>query len=122
MSIARLSWVVLLGTISLSLSSVAKADVMWIKAERQACPTVCQQTIFKFAVPAGINPRATKARGTEQVYYVCATDIGLAGWRVGFNIEYYPPGRCYTGFRKSEHYGESYYCLCSDKPMKPIGK
>jgi hypothetical protein len=32
----------------------------------------------QFAVPAGINPRATKARGTEQVYYVCATHF--AGW------------------------------------------
>jgi len=72
-------------------------------------------------VPAGINPRATKARGTEQVYYVCAANIAFAGWRVGYNIEYQQK-RCYTGFRGNENYGESYYCLCSDKEMPPIGK
>jgi hypothetical protein len=72
-----------------------------------------------YAIPAGINPKATKARGSEQVYYVCATNIGYAGWRVGYNIEY-SPHRCYTGFRKSEQYSEYYYCLCSDEPMEPI--
>jgi len=127
----KLSKVVLLCTLSLGLSPIAKANMKWIKTINGFCPTVCQKNaeykynkenaIYKFAVPAGINPRATKARGTEQVYYVCATNIGFAGWRVGYNIEY-QQYRCYTGFCKSEHYGESYYCLCTDKEMLPIGK
>ncbi len=74
---------------------------------------------FKFAVPAGINRKATKARKSESVYYVCATNF--SGWRVGYNIDY-RHDRCYVGFRKAEHFGESYYCLCNDKPVKPIGK
>jgi hypothetical protein len=56
-------------------------------------------------------------RGTEQVYYVCATNI--AGGRVGFNIEY-QSDRCYTDSRQAEIYGESDYCLCSNKPVSPI--
>jgi len=117
MSIVRLSLVIFFGTLGLGISSVATADIVWIETIRQACPAVCQKTDYKFAVPAGTNPRATKARGTTQVYYVCATHF--SGWRVGFNIEY-AQRRCYTGFRTSENYGENYYCLCSDKPMEPI--
>ncbi len=91
---------------------------MWIETIRQACPSVCQKTDYKFAVPAGIHPRATKARGTESVYYVCATHF--AGWRVGYNINYIDD-LCYSDYRQAI-YGESYYCLCSDKPVPPISK
>ena len=119
MSITKLSLVTFCSV--LSLASSVQADMKWIETMRHACPTVCQNTIFPFAVPAGINPKATKARGSESVYYVCAANIGFAGWRVGHNIDY-QHNRCYTGFRKSEHYGESYYCLCSNKEIPPIGK
>ena len=59
----------------------------------------------------------TKARGSEGVYYVCATLF--SGWRIGHNINYQRE-RCYTGFRGSEHYGEVYLCLCTDKEMPPL--
>ena len=120
----------LVGILGMGFLPIVDAKVVWVKARdtgKSYCPEVCQVTKkfhsknpafnVPYAVPAGINPRATKARGSEQVYYVCATNF--AGWRVGFNIEY-ARFRCYTGFRKSEHYGEYYYCLCSDEPMEPI--
>jgi len=41
-------------------------------------------------------------------------------WRIGYNIDY-QRDRCYTDFRSSEHYGEHYLCLCTDKEMPPVG-
>ncbi|MEK8019349.1 MAG: hypothetical protein VSS75_020955 [Candidatus Parabeggiatoa sp.] len=116
-SYAKLSLVVLLSTLSLGLSSVAKADMKWVETIKQYCPTLCQKTDYKFAVPGGINPRATQARGSESVYYVCATLY--SGWRIGYNIDY-QHDRCYTGFRSSEHYGEHYFCLCSNQQIPLI--
>ena len=118
-SSAILPIVAFVGTLGLGASSTATADIQWVKTMRQHCPNVCQKSDYKFAVSAGTNKRAEKERKTEQVYYVCATNF--SGWRVGFNIDY-SKTRCYTGFRQSEIYGESYYCLCNDKPVKPIGK
>ncbi|MEK8016876.1 MAG: hypothetical protein VSS75_008405 [Candidatus Parabeggiatoa sp.] len=116
-----------MGVLGLGFSSVAKADMKWVETLRGYCPTVCQEkaadkynkenAAYKFAVPGGINPRATKARGSESVYYICATHY--SGWRIGYNIDY-QRDRCYTGFRGSEHYGEVYLCLCTDKEMPPL--
>jgi hypothetical protein len=106
-----------MGVLGLGFSSVAKADVVWIETINQYCPTLCKKTDYKFAVPGGINPRATKARGSESVYYVCATH--LSGWRIGYNIDYRPQ-RCYTGFRGSEYYREHYFCLCSNQEIPLI--
>jgi hypothetical protein len=110
---------IVLTVLSLGLAEVAQAEVKWVETLNGFCPTVCQQTDYKFAVPGGINPRATKARGSESVYYICATDIGFAGWRIGYNIDY-QRDRCYTGFRGSEHYGEHYFCLCSNQEIPLI--
>jgi hypothetical protein len=124
----KLAIAVLLGALGLGLSSVATADVKWIQTLRHACPVACQQTKdfhpkhpafnVPYAVPAGIHHKATKARGTPQVFYVCATNFG--GWSVGFNIGVID-SRCYTAFlRGGGSYGEYYYCLCSDKPIELI--
>jgi hypothetical protein len=107
----------IISVLGLGLAEVAKADVKWVETLRGFCPTVCQQTNYKFAVPGGINPRATKARGSESVYYVCAT--GYSGWRIGYNIDY-QHDRCYTGFRGGETWGEHYLCLCTDQEMPPV--
>ncbi|RKZ58716.1 MAG: hypothetical protein DRR08_15710 [Candidatus Parabeggiatoa sp. nov. 2] len=104
-------------SLNLGVAEVAQAEVKWVESLNGFCPTVCQQTDYKFAVPGGINPRATKARGSESVYYVCATLF--SGWRIGFNIDY-QQDRCYTGFRSSEHYGELYHGDCTDQEMPPV--
>ncbi len=109
----------IMSVLSLGLAEVAQADMKWVETINQYCPTLCQKTDYKFAVPAGTNPRAEKARGTEQVYYVCATNIAFAGWRIGYNIDYNEQ-RCYTGFRGGETWGEHYLCLCTDKEMPPL--
>jgi len=114
---AKLSLVILLGSLNLGVAEVAQADMKWVESLSEFCPTVCQKTDYKFAVPGGINPRATKARGSESVYYVCATRY--SGWRIGYNIDY-QHDRCYTGFRQAEIYGEHYRCLCTDKEMPPM--
>ncbi|MEK8020917.1 MAG: hypothetical protein VSS75_028940 [Candidatus Parabeggiatoa sp.] len=54
-SYAKLSLVVLLGTLGLGFSSVAKADMKWFETISKFCPTVCQGTDYKFAVPGGIH-------------------------------------------------------------------
>jgi hypothetical protein len=82
---AKLSLAVLLGSVNLGLAEVAHADVKWVETLRGYCPEVCQKNAeykynkenaaYKFAVPGGVNPRATKARGSESVYYVCATQL-----------------------------------------------
>jgi hypothetical protein len=114
----KLSLVILLGSLNLGLAKVAQADVKWVESLRGFCPTVCQKTDYKFAMPGGINPKATKARKSESVYYVCAAHY--SGWRIGYNINY-QHDRCYTGFRGNENYGEVYLCLCTDKEMPPVG-
>jgi len=67
---------------------------------------------------AGINPLAWRVEPSRCIMFAL---LIFRRWRVGYNIEY-TKGRCYVGFRSSEHYGESYYCLCSDKEIPPISK
>ena len=117
----KLSLVILLGSLNLGLAEVAKADMKWVETINQYCPTVCQQTDYKFAVPGGINPRATKARGSESVYYVCATDF--SGWRIGYNIDY-QRDRCYAEWHRlggGNSFGEHYLCLCTNQEIPPVG-
>jgi len=114
----KLSLVILLGSLNLGIAEVAQAEVKWVESLNGFCPTVCQKTDYKFAVPAGIHTKATKARGTEQVFYVCATYF--KGWSVGFNIEFID-SRCYTAFhRGGSSYGEHYLCLCTNQEIPPV--
>ena len=119
----------IMSVLSLGVAEVAQADMKWFETFNGYCPEVCQKNAedkhnkenaaYKFAVPGGVNPRATKARGSESVYYICA--VNYSGWRIGYNIDY-QRDRCYTGFRGSEHYGEVYLCLCTDKEMPPVDR
>jgi len=117
-----------MGVLSLGFSSQAKADMKWVETINGFCPTVCQEkaadkynkenAAYKYAVPSGINPIATKARGSESVYYICAT--WASGWRIGYNIDY-QRDRCYTGFRGGETWGEHYLSNCTDQEMPLLG-
>ena len=120
----KLALAIFLSPLGVGLSSVANADVTWIdnlkggRLVANGCPAVCKNSDFKFAVPAGIHTKATKARGTPQVFYVCAAN--LRGWKVGFNIEF-GERRCYVAYHDGgSSFGEHFYCLCSDKPIEPL--
>jgi hypothetical protein len=70
MSKARLS-LVILGTLSLGLSSVAKADlyVQWYFADKKLdCPSTCQETGLKYAIPTGVDIKTGKPS-----FYICVT-------------------------------------------------
>jgi hypothetical protein len=112
------------GALGLGLSSVANADVKWIKNDMRTydCPSVCQKTThylktpFPFAVPGGIHTHPN----VNKPFYVCATYFH--GWHVGSNIEPMD-NRCYVAFlRGGGSYGASYFCLCSDKAIEPLPK
>ena len=129
MKLNTLTNLLIMSVLSLGLAEVAQADMKWFETFNGFCPTVCQEkaadkynkenAAYKFAVPGGINPRATKARGSESVYYICAAH--LSGWRIGYNIDY-QRDRCYTGFRGGETWDEVYLCLCTDQEMPPVDR
>ena len=116
--------VTFVGALGLGLSSIANADVKWIKnnhTQTSDCPSVCQTTTryktpFPFAVPGGIHTHPK----VNEPFYVCATYF--RGWHVGSNVKPLT-NRCYVGFlRGGSSYGESYFCLCSDKEIEPLPK
>ena len=116
MSIVRWCLILLLGT--LGLSSVAQAEMKWFETMRYSCPTVCQKTDYKFAVPSGIHSV------TGKTFYMCAVNYAGTGWRGGYNIEWKGMGhRCFaqwvrTGPKNS--YAKHYFCLCSDRKIPLI--
>jgi hypothetical protein len=122
-SSTTLSIVALVGALGLGLTSVATADVKWIKnnlTRASDCPSVCQgtthylKTPFPFAVPGGIHTHPN----VNEPFYVCATYF--RGWHVGSNIKPMTD-RCYVAFLRGDaSYGESYFCLCSDKTIEPL--
>ncbi|MEK8016643.1 MAG: hypothetical protein VSS75_007215 [Candidatus Parabeggiatoa sp.] len=128
-SYAKLSLVVLLGTLGLGLSSVAKADMKWFETARYSCPTVCQKNAeykynkenaaYKFAVPSGTHSV------TGKTFYICATNYAGTGWRGGYNIEWKGMSdSCFAQWIRmnsgKNSYGEHYFCLCTDQEIPPI--
>jgi hypothetical protein len=102
--------------LSLGFSSVAQADMKWFETMRGFCPTVCQGTDYKFAVPSGIHSV------TGKTFYMCAVDYARTGWRGGYNIEW-GSHKCFaqwvrTGGKNS--YREHYFCLCADTEIPLI--
>jgi len=103
------------GTFSLSLSSVAKAGgytVSWIPNYKTDCPSSCKQTMVKFAIPGGVNANTGRAS-----FFVCITEVGKE-WRTGYNQ--WEKNSCTIGIRGKEHQGKKYYCLCSTVPQSPM--
>lgn len=109
----KLFLVVLLGTLSLGFSSVAKADlfVNWIIAyEKLDCPSSCGKTGLKFAIPTGIDHKTGKPS-----FFICVTRQGRGGeWRAGYNKM--GENTCATTFEGKEVLGTDYYCLCTNNP------
>jgi hypothetical protein len=108
----------LFGSLSLGFVDVAQANMKWVETINGFCPTVCQLTDYKFAVPAGIHSV------TGKTFYMCAVNYARTGWRGGYNIEWKGMSdRCFaqwirTGGRNS--YAQHYLCLCTDKEMPPV--
>jgi hypothetical protein len=113
----KLSLVILLGSVNLGLSSVAQADMKWFETINGFCPTVCQGTDYKFAVPSGIHPQ------TGKTFYVCSVQYARTGWRVGYNIEW-RKDVCYAQWIRKDSgknsYSEHYFCLCADTEIPLI--
>ncbi|MEK8019185.1 MAG: hypothetical protein VSS75_020130 [Candidatus Parabeggiatoa sp.] len=117
-SSSKLSLVVLLGTLGLGLSSVAKADlyVNWIVAyDKQDCPSTCGQTrSLKFSMPTGIDHNNGKPS-----FFICVTRKERGGeWRTGFNT--WEQNTCTTAFGDEVYHGDRYYCLCTNNPRSKI--
>jgi len=120
MSITRLSLVVLLGTLSLGLSSQAIAMrgliVNWTSAPKKLdCPSTCGKTLLKHAVPTGLD------RTGKPSFNICLA-FGKDSWgsegRVGFNLN--GESSCITVIDKKMHSSSRYYCQCSNDPRPRI--
>ena len=111
----KLLVLVFLGTLGLSLSSVAKAAgyaVAWIPNYKTDCPSSCRKTGFKFAIPGGVNANTGRVS-----FFVCITKVGEE-WRTGYNQ--WDKNSCIIAINGKEHHGEKYYCLCSGVPQQPM--
>jgi len=116
----KLSVVVLLGAMTLGFSSITQAvELKWFETLRGFCPTVCERTNYKFAMPSGIHKK------TGKPYYICAANYSLAdlGWRAGYNIEW-DKQSCFAQWHKRDSgknsYQEHYFCLCANQAIPPI--
>ena len=122
-SYAKLSFLVLFGSLTLGFSSAAKADLKWIETINgiRFCPDVCQHYTknYKIAVPSGIHPK------TGKTFYICAVNYGLAdtGWRTGYNIAW-RKNVCFAQWHKIDSgknsYDEHFFCLCSNQQFPLI--
>jgi len=116
----KLSAVVLLGTMTLGFSSITQAvELKWFETLRGFCPTVCERTNYKFAMPSGIHKQ------TGKPYYICAVSYGRTGWRAGYNIEWgVKKGFCHAQWHRRDSgknsYAEHYFCLCANQAIPPI--
>ncbi len=117
-SSSKLSLVVLLGTLGLGLSSVAKADlyVNWVSAHKKLdCPSTCGQTGLKFPIPTGIDRNLPKAKPS---FFICITQKKGKAWHPGFNT--WEQNTCTTAFGDEVYHGDRYYCLCTNNTRPKI--
>ena len=118
MSITKLSFGTFCGVVSLGVLCSDQADMKWIETINGFCPTVCQKTDYKFAVPSGIHSV------TGKTFYLCAVNYAGTGGRGGYNIEWgVAKGFCYAQWHRlgsKASYAEHYFCLCSDTEIPPI--
>jgi hypothetical protein len=116
--LAKLFFVILVGSLGLGLSSVANADdrvmIDWVPSYEANCPKSCKKTGLKFAFASGFDYSIN--RGS---FFVCITKVGKE-WRAGYNQ--WDKDSCTIGINGKEHEGKEYYCLCSTKPKQPFGR
>ncbi|MEK8019475.1 MAG: hypothetical protein VSS75_021595 [Candidatus Parabeggiatoa sp.] len=109
----KLFLMIFLGTLSLGLSSVAKAElfVNWVPAHKGLdCFSSCGKTSLKFPIPTGVDHQTSKPS-----FFICVTHQRRGGeWRGGFNK--WDENSCATTFDGKEFLGTDYYCLCTNNP------
>jgi len=111
-SYKKLSLVVLLGALTLSISSLVKADsliVHWLSAsayEGVDCPETCKNNpVSGFPIPTGFDYRSKKP-----LFFICTTLKN--GWRAGYNV--LGENSCNITVNGKEHKGTKYNCLCTN--------
>ncbi len=114
---ARLSLVVLLGTLFLGLSSVAKAElyIKWMRAGKVDCPTTCEKTGLKYPISTGLDNKRKLS------FYICLAfgkDKLGHGARVGFNLN--GESSCTTVVDDKIYKSKRYYCQCTNNPRPNI--
>ena len=116
-SYIKLSVLVLLGSLSLGLSSVAKADlkVQWLpvsyKKANLDCPSAC-----------GKNPVTTYSMfksldKNNKPLSICLTKKGKE-WLVGYNR--WKEKTCIVGIGDQGYQGTDHYCLCTNNTRPGI--
>jgi len=112
---ARLSLVVLLGTLSLGFSPVAKAGVIvnWMSAHQKLdCPMTCK-TRDMYVIMSGTDHKQDKPLS------VCTTKRSKRGeWLVGYNR--WKENTCIIGTGDKAYHGERYFCLCTTHMLQPL--
>ena len=114
---AKLSLVVLLGTLALGLSSqaVARLAVEWMPSDGLDCPSACKKTVIKHTVPTGIDNKG------QLSFHICLAfgdDRWGGGSRVGFNRN--GESSCITVVDSKMYHSKGYYCQCTNNPRPRI--
>jgi hypothetical protein len=113
----KLSLVVLLGALTLGLSSVAKADlkVQWMSGyDKQDCLKTCSKNrVTTYPIPTGIAKNTRKPS-----FFICTTQKKREAWQPGFNL--LGESSCTTAFGDEVYHGEQYYCLCTNNTHPKI--
>ena len=116
---ARLSLVILLGTLGLGLSFQAQAldglIVDWVSAPKGLdCPSTCKKTLLH-AFPTGID-------STGKISFYTCLAFGNDKWghgsRVGFNRN--GESSCITVVDSKMYHSKGYYCQCTNNPRPRI--
>lgn len=107
----RLSLLVLLGTLSMGFSSIAKAgaQIQWLPADYKRanldCPSACRKNS---ATP---YPMAASLDKNHKPLSICLTKKERE-WLVGYNR--WQEKTCVVGIEGQAYQGTDFYCLCSD--------
>jgi hypothetical protein len=113
----KLSLLILLGGLTLGLSSVAKADlsVNWLIAiDKLDCLKTCSENRFiKYPIPTGIDKNTRKPS-----FFICTTQKKGEAWQPGVNI--LGESTCTTAYGDDVYHGEKYFCLCTNNPRPKI--
>ncbi|MEK8022030.1 MAG: hypothetical protein VSS75_034570 [Candidatus Parabeggiatoa sp.] len=111
----KLSLVVLLGALTLGISSVANANTMinWIYAKNKLdCPMTCR-ALEMYVIMGGTDHKDRKPIS------VCTTKKGRDGeWLVGYNR--WKETTCIVSIGEEVYRGERYYCLCTTHGIQPL--
>jgi hypothetical protein len=112
----KLSVVVLLGSLSLSLSSIAQATptfINWMPASKKLdCPMTCKAR-KKYVIMSGTDHKDGKPIS------ICTTKKKKRGeWLVGYNL--WKENTCAVVAGDEVYHGKDYFCLCTNKMLQPL--